>query len=89
MTKPTKAPRSRRRDAASGVRETAQRHAIEALEKLVSLIESKNERVALSAAQTVLDRAHGKVAQAMNLKGPEGGLTVRIVRFKEENDDAT
>lgn len=89
MTEHTKAPPRRRRGAAVGVRETAQLHAIEALEKLVSLIESKNERVALSAAQTVLDRAHGKVAQAMNLKGPEGGLTVRIVRFKEENDDAT
>jgi len=56
--------------------------------KLVALVESKNERVALSAAQTVLDRAHGKVAQAMNLKGPEGGLTVKIVRFRQGDDDA-
>jgi hypothetical protein len=71
------------------VREIAQRHAVKALRKLVSLIRSKNERVALAAAQTVLDRGHGKVAQAMNLKGPEGGLTVKIVRFKEEKDDAT
>lgn len=89
MTKHIKAARSRRRVPASGVRETAQLHAIKALEKLVSLIESNNERVALSAAQTVLDRAHGKVAQAMNLKGPEGGLSIKIVRFKQENDDAT
>jgi hypothetical protein len=70
------------------VRELAQQHATKALKKLVDLIGSKNERVALSAAQTVLDRAHGKVAQAMNLKGPEGGLTVKIVRFKQGDDDA-
>ncbi|HEX4299999.1 MAG TPA: hypothetical protein VH327_03940 [Gammaproteobacteria bacterium] len=87
MTK-TKTRQPARRPA-TGVREIAQRHAAEALGKLVSLIESKNERVALSAAQMVLDRAHGKVAQAMNLKGPEGGLTVKIVRFKQENGDAT
>lgn len=74
--------------AAAGVRELAQRHATQALEKLVDLIGSKNERVALSAAQTVLDRAHGKVAQAMNLKGPEGGLTVKIVKFRQGDDDA-
>lgn len=73
---------------ATGVRELAQRHAAAALEKLVTLIDSKNERVALSASQTVLDRAYGKVAQAMNLKGPEGGLTVKIVKFQQGDDDA-
>lgn len=72
----------------SGIREQAQRHAGAALRKLVTLIDSKNERVALSAAQTVLDRGHGKVAQAMNLKGPEGGLTVKIVKFTQGSDDA-
>jgi hypothetical protein len=76
------------RQAAAGVRDLAQKHAAHALEKLVTLVDSKNERVALSAAQTVLDRAHGKVAQAMNLKGPEGGLTVKIVRFKQEGEHA-
>ena len=78
----------RKRKVTAGVRELAQRHAAKALRKLVTLVDSKNERVALSAAQTVLDRAHGKVAQAMNLKGPEGGLTVKIVRFKQGGEDA-
>lgn len=86
MTKTTHSPKARR--PAAGVREIAQQSAAKALKKLVDLIESKNERVALSAAQTVLDRAHGKVAQAMNLKAPEGGLTVKIVRFKEGDRDA-
>ena len=79
---------NRRGTAAPGVREIAQQHAVKALKKLVTLVDSKNERVALSAAQTVLDRAHGKVAQAMNLKGPEGGLTVKIIRFRRGDDDA-
>lgn len=74
--------------ATASVREQAQRHATAALAKLVTLIDSENERVALSASQTVLDRACGKVAQAMNLKGPEGGLTVKIVKFRQGDDDA-
>lgn len=84
-TKTTPARKSGKRTATSSVRELALTHATKALGKLVTLIDSKNERVALSAAQSVLDRAHGKVAQAMNLKGPEGGLTVKIVRFNQKD----
>ncbi|HEX7965705.1 MAG TPA: hypothetical protein VF651_08315 [Gammaproteobacteria bacterium] len=87
MTKKT-GKTTRARAETQGMREIAQQHAVHALKKLVTLIDSKNERVALSAAQTVLDRAHGKVAQAMNLKGPEGGLTVKIMRFREEDGHA-
>ena len=83
-----KAKRKSVKDTASGVRELAQRQATVALRKLVELIGSKNERVALSASQTVLDRAYGKVAQAMNVKAPEGGLTVKIVKFGQETDHA-
>lgn len=78
-----------RRRAAADMREIARRHSTKALRKLVGLIDSKNERVALSACQTVLDRGHGKVAQAMNLKAPEGGLTVNIVRFTQGEEDAS
>lgn len=76
----------RRRKALPSLRELAQQHACRSLKKLVELIDSKNERVALSAAQTVLDRAHGKVGQSTDLKTPQGGLTVNIVRFKPEGD---
>ena len=69
-------------------RELAQQHAVKALQKLVTLVDSKNERVALSAAQTVLDRAHGKAGQAKDMKAPISGLTVKILRFNhsEETD---
>ena len=83
-----KKPARGTRKSAPGLRELAQQHATHALKKLVTLIDSKNERVALSAAQTVLDRAHGKVTQGMNLKTPEGGLTVKIMRFRQEGNDA-
>ncbi len=67
-------------------RELAQQHAAKALQKLVELVDSKNERVALSAAQTVLDRAHGKAGQAVDPKTPQGGLTVKILRFNPRED---
>ncbi|HSC46518.1 MAG TPA: hypothetical protein VLG68_00360 [Gammaproteobacteria bacterium] len=73
--------------AVPSVRETAQRHSLKAVEKLVKLVDSVNERVALSAAQTVLDRALGKVTQAMSLRGTDGGLVVKIVRFNQERAD--
>ena len=83
---PTKKKTRRRPTSTSTLRELAQRHAAKALEKLVTLVDSKNERVALSAAQTVLDRAHGKAGQAVDLKAPPGGLTVKILRFNHSED---
>jgi len=76
-----------RRRRAPSVREMAQRHALKAVEKLVALVDSDNERVALSAAQTVLDRAHGRVTQAMNSRDAGDGVVVKIVRFNQERPD--
>src|SRR5579863_9351324 len=83
---PTKKKPRRHPVSTPSVRELAQRHAAKALQKLVTLVDSKNERVALSAAQTVLDRAHGKAGQAVDLKAPAGGLTVKILRFNHSGD---
>ncbi len=81
-----KKARQPRGQSAPSARELAQEHAVKALRKLVDLVDSKNERVALSAAQTVLDRAHGKAGQAVDLKTPQGGLTVKILRFNHRGD---
>ena len=83
---PTKKKTRRHPVNTPSMRELAQRHAAKALEKLVTLVDSKNERVALSAAQTVLDRAHGKAGQATDLKAPSGGLMVKILRFNHSED---
>lgn len=62
------------------IRELAQQHGPAALKRLVELMASENERVAVAAAQAVLDRGYGKAAQALHLDGElrvPGSLTIR------------
>ena len=61
------------------VRAPAQQHGPAALQRLIALMKSKNERVAVVAAQTVLDRGYGRPAQALQLEGElgiSGSLTI-------------
>lgn len=51
------------------IRELAQKHGRKALERLVKLMASKNERVAVVAAQAVLDRGYGKPPQGLQISG--------------------
>ena len=62
------------------VRNLARRHSRRALERLIELIDSEDQRVALAAAKEVLDRAYGKPKQEDD-RDHDGGLTIRIVRF--------
>lgn len=50
------------------IRELAQKHGPAALERLVTLMKSDNGRVAVMAAQAVLDRAYGKPPQGIDIK---------------------
>jgi hypothetical protein len=59
-------PKGRPR-AEGEIRALAQQHSAAALERLVQLMHSDNERVAVAAASAVLDRAHGKPPQQMTL----------------------
>ncbi len=43
-----------------------------ALQKLLTLMESDDERIALVAANSILDRAWGKPVQATEHSGPDG-----------------
>jgi hypothetical protein len=52
------------------IRELAQKHGAAAIKRLVQLMRSKNERVAVTACQAILDRGFGKPPQA--LTGPNG-----------------
>ena len=54
------------------VRALAQQHGRAALERLVQLMGSDNERVAVVAAQAVLDRAYGKPPQGLQISGELG-----------------
>lgn len=71
------------------IRDLAQKHGPAALNRLVELMSSVNERVAVIAAQAVLDRAYGKPAQALQLQGGEGLVSPLIrVQFGNAKDAA-
>ena len=63
------------------MRKLAQKHGRAALERLVELMKSENERVAVVAAQAILDRAYGKPPQSLQLDGELGVRgTLTIIR---------
>lgn len=47
----------------------ARRNGVKALEKLVLLIDSEDEKVAIQASSAVLDRGYGKPAQSIEMTG--------------------
>lgn len=52
---------------AAEVRDLAREHGGKAIERLVALMHSKNESVAVRAAEAILDRDYGRPRQAMEL----------------------
>lgn len=52
-----------------GVRELAQRNCPKAIQTLVKLMDSKDERVAMAASEAVLNRGLGKPAQSIEVTG--------------------
>lgn len=63
------------------IRDLAREHGQKAIERLVELLDSKNESVAVRAAEALLDRGYGRPVQGMELKSNEGpsAQTVKIV----------
>ena len=61
----------------------------DAIRKLVELIKSPEDKIALQASNAVLDRAYGKPIQATELMGAEGGALQVIVNVqtKEVQND--
>jgi hypothetical protein len=78
QTEKRKSPRSAWRPGESGnpggrpkvaaeVRDLAREYGAKAIERLVALMHSKNESVAVRAVEAILDRAYGRPMQAMEL----------------------
>ncbi|MGE0052937.1 MAG: DUF5681 domain-containing protein [Hyphomicrobium sp.] len=65
------------------IRSLAKENSRRALERLVDLIDSDDERIALMAAREVLDRAWGKVKPAEDDNDGKG-ITVNIVRLAKD-----
>lgn len=57
---------SGRRKVVGEIRELAMQEAPDAFQRIAKLVRSDDERVALAAAQTILDRAYGKAIQTVN-----------------------
>jgi len=54
------------------VRELAREHGPDAIRRLVQLMHSPNERVAVAACAAILDRAYGRAAQAVRMDAEVG-----------------
>ena len=71
---------SGRRAVAPEVREFLSAHTLSAAERLVELLASDDGNIALKAANSILDRVHGKPEQAHKLEGLEGMRAVVLIK---------
>jgi hypothetical protein len=74
------------------VAQLARDHSEAALQKLVQLLESPNDCIAFGAVRVLLERGLGRVPAGTpeHMKPqPDPGLTVKITRFKEGDDDGS
>lgn len=64
------------------MKERASFHGDKALKKIVELIDSDDEAIALKAANDLMDRAYGRPAQTQVHVGDEDGGPVKITRIE-------
>ncbi|HEY5849624.1 MAG TPA: DUF5681 domain-containing protein [Lysobacter sp.] len=64
------------------VRDAARLYGSAAITKLVELMEGDDKRLALAAAQALLDRGFGKPAQSVELTGADGGAVETVTRIE-------
>ena len=70
------------------VRELAKNYGSVAIERLVALMASENERTAVAACEAILNRGYGRPAQSLTVTGEEDGPPVQlegVVRFVRAN----
>jgi hypothetical protein len=63
----------------SEVIKLAQLHSVEAVEKLVAIMRGRSPKCALKAAELLLDRAWGRVPQAITGEGGEGPVKISVM----------
>ncbi|MDR1043734.1 MAG: hypothetical protein LBP33_01260 [Candidatus Adiutrix sp.] len=81
---PKTEPLSSEREASGEIRGRALKHGPEALERLLLLMRSENERIALAACQEMLNRAYGRPEPSHKFEG-ELDQTVVVVRTGESH----
>jgi hypothetical protein len=70
------------------IRELARKKSPRAFERILELVESEDERVAMAAAKEVLDRAWGKPGGAEDENGPKGHVTINILKLSDGDNRA-
>ncbi len=65
---------------AAEIRDLARDHGPEAIQRLVTLMRSKNESVAVRAAEALLDRGYGRPMQGLELIDKEATRTVKQIK---------
>ncbi|MEW5705127.1 MAG: hypothetical protein AB1781_11175 [Pseudomonadota bacterium] len=75
---------SGRKKIPTDVRDLAVKNTPRAFARIVELIESKDERVALMAAKEIIDRAYGKPAAADDDR-KDASVTINIVRYADRD----
>jgi hypothetical protein len=83
MAKAPDKPPSEAADPAVQFRDAAQGYALDALKVLADLMKTAtSEAVRASAANSVIDRAHGRAAQAVRVGGSGGGEDAEGVELR-------
>lgn len=66
------------------IRSLAKKHSRRAFDRILELIESDDERVAMAAAKEVLDRAYGKPT-VDDTDGDKRQVTINIVKYDHDH----
>jgi hypothetical protein len=64
--------------ATAEIKTLAQQYGVRALQRVVALMVSEDERVSLSACQEILSRAYGKPPQPQTGEGGEGPVKLEV-----------
>lgn len=75
--------RAKRQDA---VKDLLDQHGPDAIQKLVALMSSDDERIALMAAKEIADRAYGKPKPAEDDDENKRSLTINILKLADGNN---
>jgi hypothetical protein len=64
--------------ATADIKALAQKHGKAAIDKLVKMMDSDDERTIIAASKELLDRGYGKAPQAITGEGGEGPVTIVV-----------
>ena len=73
-------PKGAPNKSTADIKALAQKHGEAAINKLVRLLDSEDERTVIAACKELLDRGYGKAPQSITGEGGEGPIVIEIVK---------